>query len=304
MQAYRSSNKAPVSGLLMLLVSILVGGVIIGALVYGIAHFFYLIVLFPIIMGALGGIVVASAMSRGKIRNPLIGVVGGLLIGCVIYGSYNYLDYREFRSEARAAVAEELEGEEQADTAKLDEMVDFVLAMETSSTGFIGYVKLQAQEGVSIGRVGRGNALNLGSTFTWIYWAVELAMIAGFAAITGRQAGKRPFCETHETWFDKPAHLGGVNETEAPTLLSALQAGNYAAIGQMLSVQTSVPSAEVYFERCAKCEQNGGRLSVERIFLNNKGKAEKKQLAQGMISGMSQVELLQATHTQAAPVVA
>ncbi len=57
-------------------------------------------------------------------------------------------------------------------------LVNYSLEKETGHSGFIGYILFKANKGVSIGRIFRSDALNLGPIFTWLYWLVELGVIA------------------------------------------------------------------------------------------------------------------------------
>jgi hypothetical protein len=69
MKPYRPSNKVPSAGFMWLLLSSILGGLAIGGLTFFVSNLIYLIILFPLGMGFAGGIVSATAIQQGKVRN-------------------------------------------------------------------------------------------------------------------------------------------------------------------------------------------------------------------------------------------
>ena len=88
MRPYRPSNKAPLLGIMVLVIYTLVGAITLGAIVFGVSQIIYLIALFPLIIGAIGGAIVAAAVKRGKVRNSAVAILFAVLSGeCDLYRS-------------------------------------------------------------------------------------------------------------------------------------------------------------------------------------------------------------------------
>ena len=97
MKTYTPSNKICPQGLKWLILTTIIGGATIGGLTFLISQLIYLIIIFPVIMGILGGGLNALAIDKGKVRNPLVATGFGLLMGLSIYGSMNLGNYWLFK---------------------------------------------------------------------------------------------------------------------------------------------------------------------------------------------------------------
>jgi hypothetical protein len=322
MKPYKPSNRTSIVGIALLVLTVVVGAVI-GALVALLSEVIYLVLIFPIFMGVAAGAVLKVAVTQGKVRSPILAGASGLLAGFLMFGALHGVQYFLFRGEARETILEELGGmlevhtweadsldeilvSEESETnlpdtgaAQLmqdlaDHVFDEILVEETGSSGFWGYMLLQASEGVSIGRVLGSSEFNLGPTLSWVYWLAEMALAAGIAAYAGWQAAGRPFCEACSRWYGNPEHLGGVEATASDELLGALRLGSMAQTGHLLEGNTDLPSLEVHVQDCGDCPTADSRLSVTRYALNSKGKVTTRQVTAGMISPGQKEELMQA----------
>src|SRR4051812_40196489 len=85
MQRYHASNKISPQSILTLLVVSIVVGLLVGGVVAFISRFLYLVVLFPIIMGAVGGAVIDRICYAQKVRSPLFAAFFGILVALTIY---------------------------------------------------------------------------------------------------------------------------------------------------------------------------------------------------------------------------
>jgi hypothetical protein len=280
LQVYRPSNRVSATGMFFLLLAVLCGGLVFGGLAFALSRLVWLIVLFPIGLGIAAGAILSSVITRQKVRNPALAVVAGLLMALVIYGTLNYGGYLSFQSEMRQVASEK--GVLAADAQ--DALIDMVLASETGSTGFFGYLKLMAQEGVSIGRVGSSNQATLPEPLTWGYWLVELGIIGAIAALAGREAAKKPFCETCQQWYGGGTHLGSAAEAAKEQLLGAAQSGSFRKVGQSLSQRNvGSPSLEVYIAHCRAEQEHPSVLTIRHSSLDSKGKLQFKDLLTAMI---------------------
>ena len=163
MKPYQPSLAAPVKGLLILLLAVLLGGAVFGVLVSLLSNLIYVIILFPIGMGWLGGKLVAAAVRAGKIRNPGVAIGGSILIAVVMYGAMWAGEYIQFRN-AQAVVTTNA-------------------ASQAGQGGFIDFVSAEDQNGAAVLQLPALGikALNLGPVLTWAAWLVEMLLIAWLA---------------------------------------------------------------------------------------------------------------------------
>lgn len=282
MKPYHPSNKVTNAGLKWLLLSSVIGGVAIGGLAYLISLWMYLILVFPVGMGFAGGAVMAGAIRQGKVRNPAIATLFGVLTGLIVYGSLHGLGYWQFKQSASEQITKELEAVSGNQSHKF---LDTLLEIKTGSKGFLGYLKYSAQEGVSIGRIGR-EGTNLGETGTWIYWLIELAIVDITIAAIAYSSAKNPFCENGDQWYKNRERVGSVPIQVSENFLNLLQNDGYAKAGKLLDPLQGVhiPNLEVYVQDCPCCKFSDPILTVNSTSNDRKGNLQLKQIAQGMLS--------------------
>lgn len=291
MQPYKPSNIVPLTGLLLLMVAAIIGGAAVGILVSFVERLIYLIILFPILMGLAGGFILANAIRLGKVRNPLVGAVFGVVIGILIYGSYHFAGYLAFREEVKTMILEDY-GITAADMLPedwvyLDEFIDSFLAEEYSQPGFLGYMMLAAEEGVSISPVTSSNdqGIDLGQTGTWIYWGVELLIIAGIALVGGRNAARNPYCENCDLWMEKEKLIGTLPTTSGGLAAMLAKQGDFRQLGESLALEPlPIPHIGVFVAACARNCMSGARLLVKSSSFNNKRQVVHSVQADGMLT--------------------
>jgi hypothetical protein len=138
MQAYRPSDRVPLSGALILLAAAIIGGVIIGMIAYFISREFYLVLMFPMGMGLIRGFVIGGAVYFGKVRSPSAAALFSILLALVLYGTFRYAGYaigfrKDLRAEIEASAGGAISDEEYAFQERL------FLQGETGARGFVGY---------------------------------------------------------------------------------------------------------------------------------------------------------------------
>ena len=298
MKPYQPSNKVTSTGLKWLLLSSVIGGLAIGGLTHLISLLVYLIVLFPLGMGFAGGTVMVAAIRQGKVRNPAIATLFGILTGLLMYGSLHGAGYWQFKQLASEQITKELEG---VSDNQSNNIIDTFLQEKTGSKGFLGYLKHNAQQGVSIGRL-ESTGTNLGETGTWIYWLIELAIIDITIAAIAYSTAKNPFCENGDQWYKHPEHIGIVNLQCSENFLNLLQNDRFGEAGKLLDPLQVIHPAnlEVCLERCPCCKFSDPILTVSSIYKDRKGNMKLKQVAQGVLS-LSQYNKFHEAVTQNLP---
>lgn len=282
MKPYQPSNKVTSTGLTWLLLSSVIGGVAIGGITHLISLLIYLIVLFPLGMGVAGSAVMILAIREGKVRNPAIATFFGVLTGLILYGSMHGAGYLQFKQSASEGIRKEL-GAESGNQS--NQIIDAFLQEQTGDKGFLGYIKYNAQQGVSIGRFG-SEKTNLGETGTWIYWLIEFAAIDIMIAAIAYYMAKNPFCENCDQWYKNQERLGSVNSQLSENFLNLLQNDQFAKAGKLLDPLQGVyaPNLTVYLQCCPSCKFSDLILTVNSTSTDSKGNLVEKQVAQGMLS--------------------
>ncbi len=292
MKPYQPSHKMGATGLPWLIGSALVGGSAIGIIVHLISLWFYLVIIFPVAMGLGGGAVTGLAVHRGKVRQPKVAAVFGVLTGLMVYGTMQVADYFQFRRMAAQEITREL-GSVEANLA--DKVVNLYLLDETGAVGFVGYLKHSAQEGVSIGRVG-SSGMNLGETGSWIYWAIELMMIASISGWVALGAAKEPFCEPCDRWYGNKKLLGQVPLPPSESFVKLVQTEQFKQAAALIEPPSAdqQPRLEIEVDSCPCCSFGDLSLVIKEIAFDDKGKIKYTELAQGMISPGQYSQLQQA----------
>jgi hypothetical protein len=279
---YQPSNTVTPSGFTWLLSAAIGSGVAIGSITQMIALVFYLVFLFPVLMGLGGGAAMALAVKQGKVRNPTIAALFGALSGVILYGTMNGVGYWQFKQATTAQIIQEL-GE--TDAADIDPMINGYLKEKTGATGFVGYLKSSAIDGVSIGKAGQ-KGINLGETGTWIYWLIELAIIDIMIAVLAYKGAKAAFCESCDQWYGASAAIGSVQMSDSSEFLSLIQNEHFQSAGKLLETIAPVPIPNLTVEAqcCSSCKISPLHLTVNAMSRNSKGNPEAKEMAQGLIS--------------------
>jgi hypothetical protein len=299
MKPYQPSNKVTSTGLKWLLLSSVIGGVAIGGLTHLISLLVYLIVVFPWAMGFAGGKVMVAAIRQGKVRNPAIATLFGILTGLLMYGSLHGAGYWQFKQSVSEQITKELDA---ASGNQSNNIIDIFLQEKTGSKGFVGYLKHNAQQGVSIGRLDATETINLGETGTWIYWLIELAIIDITIGAIAYSTAKNPFCENGDQWYKHPEHIGIVNPQCSENFLNLLQNDRFGEAGKLLDPLQGIHPAnlEVYLQHCPCCKFSDPILTVSSISKDTNSNLKLKQVAQGVLS-LSQYNKFHEAVTQNLP---
>ncbi len=271
MKTYRPSNKIGSQGLKWLILTTIIGGTTIGGLTFLVSQLIYLIIMFPVIMGILGGGLNALAIDKGKVRNPLVAAGFGLLMGLSIYGSMNLGNYWLFKNvinkEAKA-INNELSQSE------IDSRLDEYLLSKTGQKGFIGFMKFSAQQGTQISKVtSQSNSFKLDETGTYIYWLLELGLTEGLIFAMSFGASKKPFCESCDQWYPPEQYLGNVQKLSEDNFVNLIKQENYSQGGKLVNplALTYPPNLRITCQCCPNCSNSDTVVNIHKHTLGSKG---------------------------------
>jgi hypothetical protein len=291
MKPYQPSLHAPAGGLVVLLFAVVLGGAAIGILVSLLSNLVYLILVFPLLMGLMGGAIAARVVHIGKIRNPPVAILAAAAMGVIIYGSMWAADYVQARNMIKEDVLAQSPGTSQA---SLEAAIDTFLQKNTGQTGFIGYILVRDQEGESIGRIGSSDQepLNLGPVFSWVYWGLELVIILWGAIRSARRAAYEPFCEACGRWYEKPQQLGSLGASRSKEVMGLVDNGQFVKLGEELQANPALPNVAVFMAASGNdCTDGDVLLVVRSQVRDSRGNPTGKDLARGMISAGQAQEL-------------
>jgi hypothetical protein len=262
-EPYKPDGGLTVVGLPILFGILTVAAVILGGIAGFIAQWFYLIIVFPAVVGF--GLFGAGWLANyvAKMRNIPVAFLAGLYASCVAMGTMHYVEYRntieKVVREARENKGTLPPGGEEA----------------VRSISFPQYMNLAAKAGVTIGR--RGGGLNLGYWGSWIYWTVELVGVAVLALIGTVGGAAQPFCSRCGSWKDDATlgHLTGDPERAK----DALEKGKIDALAEH-EPDRSRGHLRLSMPHCKTCRHRSPiDLKLERVTKNDKGEEEKNELA-------------------------
>lgn len=287
-EKYHASGEFPLSGAVQGLVVCCVAGIVVGGVAHLVGRFFYLVILFPIVMGMAGSWALGFSITRGKIRSILVAVILGMVCTISLYGSMHVFDYLQFKSEVKAAIAAE-EPELANNPEQVEAVIDEWLESEVGDTGFLGYMEYAAKQGVSIGRVGSDGG-NIGKVGTYIYWLIEFLIIAGII-FAGSTAALEPFCSPCDTWYVKqdlsPTSLESVEEITA-----AMDRHDFETAAQKVEPTDQAPCALIEVHRCPTCHNSDAVIKIQGISVDKKGKTQVKKVYESVIpfSGLTTIQ--------------
>lgn len=306
---YRPDGGFTMAGALTMGAGLVLAGIILGVAAHYVARAIWLILIFPLGIGLVLGLVATWATKANRVRNPAVAGVLGLAAGFAAMFVMHYQDYGRFRSaiaqlppEFRrlAALPREQRATELREGLSPEEIAGATRALELASVNnMLDYMNMEAKEGVRIGKPGRsGSGINLGFTGTWIYWSIEVVIVAGITWAMAKSAAGEPFCVGCQQW--KPYGVLGYFTGSAGDVELALTGGSVAKLKGLGPVPGETNLA-LWVARCPKCGAEGEvQLKLEETIVNGKGEKTTKTLLRCTTPGTS-VAALQPLFAPAAP---
>jgi hypothetical protein len=286
MRNYKPSNIAPSQGVAILAASSLVSGVAIGGATAFLGKFIYFIVLFPLGMGFATGSILGFAVKKGKIRSPIKALGLGLLGGIVTYGALMYGQYMNFQQEIITEY-------KITDKTLANEEINAFLQQETGSSGFVGFVKISAKEGITIS--GRGSSkITIKDNFVYLLWLLELGVVGFLAASIPFKSASEPFNEDGNEWYGAIKLVGSATEESRDELIRLLNMDDIAGASALLSSQTDMPTprVDVYSQSCATATFSDSVITVNYVSTNAKKQLEVKEILTGLVSESQRSQLV------------
>jgi hypothetical protein len=287
---YRPDGGYSVAGVAMLVSAMVLIGALLGFLAHWVSQYFYLIILFPALIGLGLGIVGQKMVKSGRVRSPLIGGLAGFLGGVFAMFMMHYFDYESMKSAIanlppQVREIAQLPPAERAQRLSPDltasERADAMEVLKLASVNnMLDYMNLEAERGVQLkGHASSsGDGINLGFYGSYIYWGIEVLIVAFITFAMVKGAAQEPYCAACDRWKNV-SHLGYFASDPA-TASQAVRSGDLNAMRQANATFKSTP-LRVSAATCVNCPPGQGAvdLNLESITLDNKGKEQKQTVA-------------------------
>lgn len=284
---YRADGGCSMTGLVTLSMAASLAAIVIGLLAGFVSQWFYLVNLFPILMGGAIGVAGSFGVKKGKVRMPLVCGGTGFLAGCLSVLAMHYYEYHSFENALQKvpdgvrmvaknfdkfqASRDELPPEikQLVEEIGKDQETRQALAIST----FTEHLDFKAKQGVTISKRGK-NGINLGYTGSYIYWGIELLVIAGIAFLIMNVTADEPFCSECENWkVSEPLGSFGAIAADAKQMLVS---GNLPELSA--NIQATGDLVASLFQ-CPNCKANAPvEVQFEQVSVNAKGETSKSTI--------------------------
>lgn len=260
---YRASGLSESGAIQVLFFGTLAAGTVIGVAESELGRWVRLLVVFPLVAGILVGLVARWTIGRRRVRAPVAAALIAGLGGLATQLACHLTDYYRFRS---AVAFEEVAPGQGKPIQRRPVAVDEALAAQTGSTGFLGYLKLRAREGVGIERGGR-EVVRAQGMEAFALWGVEAILAIGVAAALAANRASQPFCERCRTWYgaDETVAVGSADKGQVREVVAALDARDPARAAAALGAPGDEAQSLLALRRCPRCPENEPLLSYSVI---------------------------------------
>lgn len=273
----KNSDKLPISGIIIAFLCLIIVGIGGGILLFLSSKITYLIFLSPLIAALVVGAIMGQALKIGKVRDGLAAAIMAGVMGVLAYGTYRYAEYLDFVQvfhDETVADYGELTVEEHAE---LDVFINEMLVADTGQSGFIGFVLMQGQQGMTVEstRVGR-SPTTWSKEMTLLYWGAE---ILGFLLIPAGMAlgtTSEPFCEDTGNWMEFKK-IGTVAGNYSGEFLNLLNQGAFLDAARVMRHNNGSGNGSLTI-RVGRCHSESPEAMI-RIKQQN-GRNEKEILKQ------------------------
>lgn len=286
MELYKPDKGIDIGGAILAALLAIVGGAIVGGIVYLVSQLIYLIFIFPFIIGAVYGFLLAYGIEFGKIRNNVVVVVIGLLGAVILYGASRYPVYMiDFKNDVRDELEAFVGPGGVVSDRDVDKVANLILEEETGSTGYWGFVQLEAKEDISIGRRS-SDLFTLDGTLAWLYWVIDFGIIAAVGLMFGFTQSKEPFSTASNDWYKMDRFIGTVKVNSYHMFMKLLLDGNFEEAGEYLvdDRHAPPPKYDVFTLRTSDPLENAV-LAIKEVTVARNGNLRRKSTGQyGIVS--------------------
>jgi hypothetical protein len=292
---YRPDGGFSQLGSLLAIGLSLVGGLVLGYAAWFVSQWFFLVLIFPFLIGlALGGLG-RLGVRLGKVRSPFMAGLAGFCGGCVAMIAMQYFEYLQFQKDMekihpglRAMAADPnlgkmlmLQPDKEDKNAPDPEKAVAWLQDAVKVNDFLGYIDFSARQGVQLTSTrggGKDRGINLGYHGSYIYWGIELLIVAGVAFAMTRGAAAEPFCTACNNW--KQERPVGTLSHSAAHCSEAVSRGTLTKLIEPPAAGAPIETLTLAAAVCPNCLTNSPvDVKLERLTVSAKGEQQRATLA-------------------------
>jgi hypothetical protein len=263
----------------------LLAGAATALAVHFVGRLFYLILLFPLVWGVGIGAAVAAGVRVGKCRNAAVGLGAGIVAAVASFGLFQALENMHVRSTFKEYWAKtvKVDVNDAKFNSDADRAWDDAVREKHGGAGFLSQMAVRAEMGMNISRRGRGGDGKpmISGTGMYVYWFIEMAIVAGICGLIGLGATRDPFCEPCAEWYDKK-ELAGIVPGKVDDVRKAVVSKDFAALPSLV-VRTN-PGGAISLEKCPKCSTSPAVVKVERVTVDDKGKEQRATVYEDLVA--------------------
>ena len=269
-------------------------GIVMGAIAHFIGQFFWFILLFPLLIGIIVGAAGSYFVVKFRVRNPMLCALAGFAAGVFSMLAMHYMDFRAFESSLLNSMGKEgrlvLNVARNIDSLKAkgdetpEEIRNLIKELEAEPEAlkifqidtFAEFIDFSATQGVSIGKVGRES--NIGYVGTYIYWGIEMIIVAGIALSLMLSQSKEPYCTHCDSW--KVAQNYGPFK-QGDEIIEQLRQGQPCNIALDSALKKNAEAELlVKIHSCPSCqEESAADVFVQRLNVDKEGAVSETNLA-------------------------
>lgn len=284
MNPYTPKNNLPVKGIFLLVPGSIILGLVLGVAAYFITRFIYLVVIIPLAIGFVGLVLYDKLLKFVKVRHIALTTLMGLMIGITTAITYYATPYFVERNNFIAEV-QEMYGVSASDASH---GFNEVLISETGSSGLLGYMKLRANVGDQYTNYIIINSVPIEmfrftfrSAQAWIYWGLEMLLIALPIAWAGYNRSKNFFNLSANDWYlPLPDQIGSIPIENKAELNSFLLENRLQDVSELMVAEGDLqhPTLEIY-EQYSKNRKGDRLLIVEETTRESPTKVSRTTIA-------------------------
>lgn len=130
----------------------------------------------------------------------------------------------------------------------------------------------------------------------YVYWLVEMAIIAGACGLLALGATRAAFCEKCEEWY-ATSELAGIVSGRVEEVRRAVVAKDFAQLPPLL-VRTN-PGGALSVEKCPKCAAAPVVVKIESVTVDDKGKEQRATVHEELMAAPDAQAMESAIRTSA-----
>jgi hypothetical protein len=269
MRPYQTNSEITPTGIRTALLMGLGAAVAMGFVLYALEHYvhLYLVVMFPLLAGAAVGLALARGIYLGKVRHLAVATALGVICGLSLMLAYHTFSYQiGFKDEFR----QQFPG---IPESQIVPMSDEILQARTGQTGFLGFMSLQAKQGMTLTRsVGSDSSpISFDGPWVFAFYALEMLIATWMVLAFARRQTLEPFDEPTQRWYGKAKWLFNVPVASQKNLLEALNAAKLEEASRFSALPVlPAPRLDVSLRTAEGGNPNDMVLEVKRLQLNNR----------------------------------